>query len=221
MCTCMHTHVHVSLLCVSLIPLPELLTVTPHTPYTPHCHSSLSLLTVIPHTPYTPHCHSLLSFLVLLTVSPACHCCRVLGAHAVVDYLQRGLSLPTHLSCSQSVYSLAMSGINITCTSVPRDQRVRAGRMGCEEDSGCLMGHSCTHSHHTTQCKACTAYPQPRSPAHIVLLCVSHTEYSTLTCAVCMDRYMYVRTYVHVFINMHMYICTYTAYRCVYLLCIL
>ena len=168
MCTCMHTHVHVSLLCVSLIPLPELLTVTPHTPYTPHCHSSLSLLTVIPHTPYTPHCHSLLSFLVLLTVSPACRCCRVLGAHAVVDYLQRGLSLPNHLSCSQSVYSLAMSGINITCTSVPRDQRVRAGRMGCEEDSGCLMGH-CAHTH-TTQ-------PSARRVQHTLSLAHQHTLY--------------------------------------------
>lgn len=64
---------------VSLIPLPELLTVTLHTPYTPHCrsshslhslHSSLSLLTLLTVTPHTPHCHSLLS---LLIVTPYCH----------------------------------------------------------------------------------------------------------------------------------------------------
>ena len=135
----------------------------------------------------------------------------------MVDHLQRGLSLPSHLSCSQSVYSLAMSGINITCTSVPRDQRVSAGRMGRVEDSGFVMGHSCTHSHHTTQWKACTTYPQPRSPAHIVLLCVSHTEYGTFTGAVCMDRYRYIRTYVRTCVHQ----CTYAYKKSVYLLCIL
>ena len=147
----------------------------------------------------------------LLTVTPDGHCCRVLGAHAVVDHLQRGLSLPAHLSCSQSVYSLAMSGINITCTSVPRDQRVRAGQMGCVDDSAFVMEDLCTHSNHMTQCKACTMYPQPHSPVHIVLYVFRVQNFSTFTCAVCMDRYTYVGTYVHVFINMHMhmYICTY------------